>query len=273
MFVTVIVPTYKDTEALALILDALELQTHREFELIVAEDDNSSETAQLLKDSSRFYTIKHHTQEDRGWRKTTALNGAIAMSKGEYIIFFDGDCLPYSTFVESHVVLAKKRQFLCGRRVNLGTDVSRQLRDRVLSVSEIEQRFFRYIVELKKDRARHVEQGFYLNPKILAPIVGLLDRRPRLVGCNFSLYKDDILKINGFDESYLSGDIADDVDLEWRLNSIGIKGSSCRYAANLLHLHHDRSDRRDAHRRNYEAMCKKREKGEYFCLDGINKEP
>ena len=49
MKVSVIVPTYKDTQALELILDALKLQTYKDFEVIVAEDDDSDEVKVFLE--------------------------------------------------------------------------------------------------------------------------------------------------------------------------------------------------------------------------------
>jgi len=80
-----------------------------------------------------------------------------------------------------------------------------------------------------------------------------------------------MLEINGFDESYPSGDVADDVDVEWRLNAIGVENKSCRYAANLIHLNHSRKDRREAHNQNLELMLEKQIKEEIVCLDGIIK--
>ncbi len=269
MFVSVIVSTYKDAEALRLILEALECQTYRDFELIVAEDDNSKEVADLLRNSSYSYPIKHYYHEDTGWRKAVALNHSIAMSSGEYLIFFDGDCLPYSTFVASHVALAQKQQILCGRRVNLEAEFSAKLRAEEITINKIEQNFFRHIWELQRDGARHIEQGIHLNPKLFKPLITLLDRRVTLVGCNFSLHKEHMLHINGFDESYPSGDVADDVDIEWRVEAIGVKKASCRFATNLLHLHHTRADRTEAHRKNLALMREKRLRGEHICKQGI----
>ena len=56
--VTVLIPTYKDIVALKLILDALQYQTYTNFEIIVAEDDNSQETKDFLKNyKSKYYYI------------------------------------------------------------------------------------------------------------------------------------------------------------------------------------------------------------------------
>ncbi len=273
MFVSIIVPTYKDTEALWLIFEALEKQTYKNFELIIAEDDNDTNLKDSLKNHNFSFRIKHYTQEDKGWRKARALNQSILLSEGEYLIFFDGDCLPYSTFVQAHVSLMEKNRILCGRRVNLGDNISQKLREKTLHVSDIEKKLFSFYRALKDDAARHIEQGIFLYkfPWIYNKIINILDKKKRLVGCNFSLYKEDIVKINGFDESYPSGDIADDVDIEWRLNAIGVTNKSCKYAANLLHLNHSRFDRKEAHKRNYTLMLEKQKNSLIKCKDGIIK--
>ncbi len=275
MLISVIVPTYKDLQALKLIFNALNMQTYKNFEVIVAEDDEDAEVAKYIKSAKFNFKIKHYHHKDRGWRKAKALNGSIKLSEGEYLIFFDGDCLPYSTFVEAHVKLMQKETVLCGRRVNLGDKLSKKLRNEELHVNTIERNFFSFYRQMKDDKARHIEQGLFLYPAsaFYNFIIKILDKKRRLVGCNFSVYKEDILKINGFDESYPSGDVADDVDIEWRLNAIGVQNRSCKYAANLLHLNHPRADRREAHRKNFELMKLKQNHGEVFCLDGILKSP
>ena len=195
------------------------------------------------------------------------------MAEGDYLIFFDGDCLPFTTFVEHHVALSAKERVLCGRRVNLGDGVSEKLRLGEVSVADIEKNFFRRWSHLKKDGARHLEQGIDLLswsflPSFLYPFIA---RKTRLVGCNFSVYKEKMLAINGFDESYPTGDIADDVDVEWRLNAIGVENRSCKYAANLLHLNHGRADRQEQHNKNLALLLKKQEAKAYYCTNGIEK--
>ena len=273
MFVSVIVPTYKDLDALKLILETLSYQTYTNFEVIIAEDDNAAEVKKFLETYTSTFEIKHFSHEDRGWRKAKALNGAITLSSGEYLIFFDGDCLAYSTFVEAHVALSETKRVLCGRRINTGDKVSKALRDKEITALDIEKNFFSFWRKFKSDGARHIEQGLYLFPKSLfyKNIIKLLDKKKRLVGCNFSLFKEDIVKINGFDEAYLSGDVADDVDVEWRLNAIGVKNKSCKYAANLIHLNHARADRADAHKRNFLIMQENQRNNKHFCKEGLKK--
>lgn len=118
--VSVIVSVYKDTQALKLILDSLLNQTYKNFEIIISEDCKSEEMREFLAPYKEKSLLTHLTQEDTGWRKNIALNRAVKESKGEYLIFIDGDIIPYRDFVEKHVESITHSRILCGKRVELG---------------------------------------------------------------------------------------------------------------------------------------------------------
>jgi len=112
--VSVIIAFYKDLEALELILEALERQTYSNIEVVVAEDNNDPQTVLLLDKFRKNLDIVHNSHEDIGRTKAAAQNKAICAANGEYLIFIDGDCVPFSTFVEGHVALSAKKQVLSG---------------------------------------------------------------------------------------------------------------------------------------------------------------
>lgn len=273
MKVSVIIPTYKDPVALKLILEALEKQTYKNFEVIVAEDNDSFEIKNLLANFTSSYVIKHYSHPDQGNRKPIAVNASIAMSDGEYIITIDGDTIPYSTFIDAHVKLSEPKKALCGRRVNLGDKVSADLRSGVQNVSDIEHHFFENFKYLKNDNSRHLEQGLYLKPNSwLQKIVSSKDKNTHIVASNFSCFKSDLLAVNGIDESLPFAPSRDDTDLEWRLKAIGIEMKSCKFSANLLHLNHLRSDRADEDTANRVIIAEKQKNNEFRCYNGIVKE-
>lgn len=55
---------------------------------------------------------------------------------------------------------------------------------------------------------------------------------------NSSAWRQDLLSVNGFEESLAYG--AEDVELGIRLNNFGVEGKHLRYSAPLLHLDHAR---------------------------------
>lgn len=273
MKVSLIIPTYKDPQALRLILEALQDQTYKDFEVIVAEDDNSSETKALIESISLLYPIKHYSHDDVGNRKPKAVNASVAMSEGEYIIMIDGDTIPYSTFIEAHVRLSEPKKALCGRRVNLGDKVSHDLRAGLKKVGDVEHNFFVNYKYLKDDNSRHLEQGIYLQPdSLFQNIVSKLDKNTHILASNFSCYKSDLMEVNGIDEALPYAPNRDDTDLEWRLIAIGVEMKSCKFSANLLHLNHPRNDRGDEGTKNLEIIHEKQKNNESRCRDGIIKE-
>jgi GT2 family glycosyltransferase len=57
-------------------------------------------------------------------------------------------------------------------------------------------------------------------------------------GCNSAGWRQDILSVNGFDESMSYG--AEDVEMGVRLNNAGVVGRHIRYTAPVLHIEHSR---------------------------------
>jgi len=270
--VSLLIPTYKDDEALKLILDALQLQTYKNFEIIVAEDSETTATKRLLEAYTSLYKIIHLSHEDRGNRKAIIMNKALNVANGSYIIFIDGDTLPYSTFIESHIQLSMKKTVLCGRRVNLGDKVSDDLRKAKISVVDIEKRYIRLYKYLSNDNLRHYEQGLKIAANSLVyRIIRYFNKNVHIVASNFSCYKEDIYAINGFDENLPYAPHRDDTDTEWRFIANGCSMKSCKYCANLLHLNHARNDRISEEMENLKLIQHKQNRNYFIAKNGIRK--
>lgn len=271
MYVSILVAIYKDINALSLIIDALKEQTYKNFEVIVAEDNDSEEVKKYLKSLETFFPIKHYFHPDNGLQKAIARNASIRMSEGEYLIFIDGDTIPYSTFIESHVALSEPRTVLCGRRVNLEDGLSTALRQHKVRSIDLEN-ILRFLPQLVQDKTRHIEQGLYFKPNgLIQQFLAKQDKNINMVGANFSCYKTDMLLINGCDESMTDGPGVDDTDLQWRFEASGITMKSCKYCANLFHLNHSRNDRQDIYDKNVAYMREKQQRKEIICPNGIVK--
>ena len=133
-----------------LILESLSKQTVVPDEVIVSEDGDSkgmSEYVCAVKNRYSNLNIIHSSQEDSGWRKNRALNRAVIASKCEYLIFIDGDCVPYDNFVEWHVKLAKKNSVLCGRRSEPGESISNKIRNREISAEKYRKNYLKLFFE------------------------------------------------------------------------------------------------------------------------------
>jgi GT2 family glycosyltransferase len=267
-----VISVYKDTDSLDLILDSLSKQTVLPNEVIVSEDGESKEMAEyceVAKEKYKNLDIVHLSQEDIGWRKNRALNRAIVASKYEYLIFIDGDCVPYSNFIENHLLMSQKSIVLCGKRFELGPKFTEKVKNCELNVFDIEKNFLWYLPALMKDNARHPEDGLVLKPKgFISSILHRMYVR-HIIGCNFSCFKNDFLKINGFDETFILPCEGEDVDPSWRFRSAGIELKSCRCSANIAHLYHKKRFGKDEGKINREIMYQNKDKNHFYCTKGI----
>lgn len=272
MKVSVIVAVYKDIEALRLIVNALKKQTYTNFELVIAEDNNSQDMKQYIQ-SIEGLSVKHTYQEDTGIRKARSLNNGILASSGNYLIFIDGDCIPYSTFIESHVSLSENGRVLTGRRVNLGETISQKIRTSSINCYDIEKKYFQYYKSLQEDEASHLEQGIWINPKGWIYNYFFKNRQKSniaLLGCNYSCFREDIIGIQGYDEGYGETAVADDTDIQWRFEAYGLSMKSCKFAANVFHLHHSRSFRNIDSTDALKRMSERKVKGLYKASIGLD---
>ena len=272
MKISLIIAVYKDITALGLILETLTYQTYKNFEVIVAEDAHSIEMKNFIQEANLKYTfdVKHTYQEDKGVRKARSQNNALLAASGVYVIFIDGDCLLYSTFIEGHIILSKKKRVLSGRRVNIPIEYVLNIKKKELKVLDIEKNYlFCYYSWILKKSVRY-QQGIYIKPcSILYKLLHLRKPSASILGCNFSCWRDDLIAINGFDESYGETAISDDIDLEWRFKAYGLEIVSCKNAANMFHLDHAIHDRGDA-TKLLAVMKARKEKQLYKCEIGLN---
>jgi glycosyltransferase involved in cell wall biosynthesis len=266
MLVSVIVAVYKDLIALRCIIYGLEQQTVSGFEVIVAEDGNSAEIEGFLSVyNSKKFSIVHMTQEDSGFRKTRAVNRAIAKSRGEYLIFIDGDCIPHNKFIENHLKKSGKGFFCAGRKMHLGMKWSDSVRHRPSELAKIQTwaNLFKNIFDLHKDHVRNFEIG--APSRILDVLFG--NRRLGLIGCNFSIHKSDIMLVNGYDEE-LTGIGGEDDDLGMRLEVLNVKNRNVKFQAICYHLYHE--SRRMDWGLNKKISAEKYKMAEHFAKKGVS---
>lgn len=267
---SIVISVYKDAVALKLILGCLNRQTVNNFEVIISEDCQSLEIHSITKKFNAFdFPVLHLTQEDKGFRKNIALNRAIEASQTEHIIFLDGDCLPHPAFIAAHQKYAQKGQACTGRRIELGTNISTKIRNAEFNLKRLTNRvlFFTSIPLLTTDKAKNIECGIY--SKTLQRLTE--DREIRLLGCNFSCNKQDLININGFNEDYLAPGIGEDSDIDWRLIQSGVKIKNVKFTALQYHMHHPRMY--SPSRINNDIFQTTREECIIICKNGIKKPP
>ena len=193
-------------------------------------------------------------QEDKGFRKNKILNNAIRNSRTDYLIFIDADCIPHSAFVEAHLDFSKPHISLTGRRVNLSQKITNQLNEEKVREGFLENNYLKLLLDSIFGKTNYIEKGIYFNNRYL---LNFFNRKIRgLLGCNFSLFKEDILKVNGFDERYVLPSIGEDSDIQFRLELAGLKIKSVNHSAIQYHLYHELQTRYPENLKLFEQVKK-----------------
>ena len=238
MRVSVILSTYNAPDWLEKAIWGYACQSYQDFELLIADDGSTEETAARTECLRREtgLAIRHLWQEHRGFRKCTILNKAIAASSTDYLVFSDGDCIPRWDFLATHVSLAEKRCFLSGGAVRLPMALSR-----LISKEDI-------LARRVTDAKWLLASGLGKNPRLR-----MLTWRAWLArfwdavtttqatwnGCNVSAWKVDVVRANGYDERMEYGGL--DRELGERLVNAGLRGKQVRHRAICIHLDHPRA--------------------------------
>jgi GT2 family glycosyltransferase len=258
---TVIIAFYKRLDFLEKIFEGLEKQSKKDFEVIIAEDNDSPLTPGFIgsKRDKLSFQIKHVSQEDIGFRKNRILNEAVKVASAEILIFLDGDCIPHKHFIMQYCKHVVKGTACFGRRVMLGKTFTANL------LQHPGIRSLRILSLLFSD-SRQVEDAFYL-PRLNKNITEYRG----IWGCNWGLHVNDLIAVNGFDEDYVHASVGEDNDIEWRLRSSGIKFKSLKHKAIVYHMYHRENYNEESFLINNALFETKKKQASLVCLNGLNK--
>jgi glycosyltransferase involved in cell wall biosynthesis len=251
--ISILIGTYNYLNSLKICLASLERQTFTDFEVIICDDGSKSDVGEWLKSyiPTAPFPLRHMWQEDKGFRKCRLLNQAVQEANAEYILFLDADCIQAKDFIETHWNHKEKGRYLGGRRVMIARKTAENVTMDMVKNGYFDKISLWSIFKTLKGQTRYLEDAL--------PIIHSL--RPvhpfNLLGCNFSLHKEDLLKVNGFDEEYESRGGGEDTDVAVRLELVGIKMKSVRYLAKQFHLGHETDESKDVSYYLFKSKLKK----------------
>lgn len=235
-----ILTTYNDPRSLALCLVSVARQRMLPDSVCVADDGSGPETAAVIEAFRAGHpalTLRHLWHEDRGFRKCTILNEAIRTSAADFLIFLDGDVMIRPDFTARHLELARRGRFSTGSLIRLDREATASVTPQMVTDGTVFSRAW-----LKANRAIPGLSTWLKTAPLPKPLLNLLELvspvRRVLCGANWSAFRNDILKVNGFDETITHGGL--DKELGERLTNAGIPGRHLRFSAPLVHLDHPR---------------------------------
>ncbi|MFY0654176.1 MAG: glycosyltransferase [Cyclobacteriaceae bacterium] len=240
---SLIIAFYNKVDFLSLVFAGLERQSNKKFEVVIADDGSNEESVAKLKDiiDNVSFRVIHVWHEDEGWRKNKILNEAVVKSTSDYLIFIDADCIAHRHFVHEHLLNKENNTILAGRRANLTSEKTQKLDYNKVKKGLLERSQIGLIVDGLRRQTQHAEKAIYIRSSYIRGIIQ--KKRIRILGCNFSIHKSDLLKLNGFDERYLAPTLGEDVDIELRARQAQINVKSVSNMAIQYHLYHKKLDR------------------------------
>lgn len=248
--ISVIVTTYNWPDALSACLESLLDQADQNFEILIADDGSSNDTTQRISVYQRQtpIRIRHIYHDDHGFRAATIRNKAVAASRGNYLVFMDGDCIALPSFIARHRILAQEGFFVPGNRCLLSSDFTRNVLTEHAPLHQRSLWFF-----LAQRLRGHINRWL---PLVHIPLQRWRYWQPKrwqnAMTCNLAAWKTDFLNANGFDEQF-QGWGYEDSDLVIRLIHSGIKRKEGRFGVPVLHLWHPQNDR-SRHDDNYQRL-------------------
>jgi len=238
--ISIVITTYNRSEALAVVLKALELQDDLQFEVVIADDgSNDLHRAAIVRcTAGTRLKVTHVWHPDIGFTASCARNRGVCVARGDYIVLLDGDCVPETDFVRQHRRLREEGCFVNGSRVMLSPELTS--------------------VAIAGDEVLAGQSPWYWIGKRVSghasKLTGLLrlpDWKLRKNGqflwkgirsCNMGVWKTHYEAINGFDESFV-GWGHEDADFVLRLHNFGIIRKNGYAATEVYHLWHPESSR------------------------------
>jgi glycosyltransferase involved in cell wall biosynthesis len=233
---SLLIATYNWPEALELCLKSVLHQKVLPGEVIIADDGSRGETRNLIESFQKKFPVplSHIWQPDEGFQLARIRNKGIAAANFPYIIQIDGDLILHPFFIKDHLQLGKKGYFTTGSRVLLSPETSqRLLENHSIELTKYSFGNRNFFNGLRSYWLRHIMAGKYKTKG---------KNMFYVKGCNMAFWKEDLLKVNGYNESFF-GWGREDSELAIRLMNAGITKQFIKMGGICYHLYHKEASR------------------------------
>ena len=197
---SIIIPTYNRKSLLGLTLKSLKKQkTQFAFEVIVCDDGSNTDNLEVIREYEDTLNIRYYFQKDQGFRASKARNAGIALSEGRVLIFIDDGVVVGEKFVDEHVKSHSQKGMIFCLGYVYGFDDYNKFEKKINILFDIEN-----IKEsiLGMDREGIVDK----REPLYCKLGDKLEKWPAPYviawSVNFSVLRENIERIGGFDETY-----------------------------------------------------------------------
>lgn len=214
--ISVVISTFERPAHLSRCLASLARQRDvaGKFELIVADDGSRDITAQMVQAfaAQAEFPVQFATHPHDGYQLSRCRNAGIRLARAPYLLFTDGDCVFPPEHLFQHLRARKPGVAQAGDCVRLDAAFSEEI-----TVENIRS-------DLWLRRISFWRRNTFWATHLKSLVYQALNHpnKPRLVGNNMGVWRDDLLAVNGFDEQHRGWGCEDD-DLALRLRQLGCR--------------------------------------------------
>ena len=228
---SVILSTYQRPAHLVRSLLSLSLQRNVDdkFEVIVSDDGSLDESQSIVLKFARGarFPVKWISHTHDGYRLSLCRNNGARASRGQYLLFTDGDCIFPPNHLQRQLIARRPGIVRAGECYRFEEQVTARIDESVIrdgSYRNWVSRGERWRLFSKMFKEQYYR--FTRHPK-----------KPKLTGYNIGISRADFETVNGFDESFVGWGCEDD-DIAYRLRKAGRQIATSLPFTHGYHLWH-----------------------------------
>lgn len=220
--ISIILLAYNSKEAIRLQIQSLEMQTfdHSRFELIVVDDGGSDGTDQLVREARPSYALQYLWRPDQPWGNPAARNLGTRFARGSVLLLNDDDTYLFPDALERHWYYHTSMSTPVSVMGLIGVCPAGKESCVMQSASAMYDVF---------EQART-----YANNR--TPCRPLDTMAINMMPKNYSVRREHLVRLGGYDESFCNHYGYDDTDMNYRLWKTGVKPI---FAYDCMALHID----------------------------------
>jgi glycosyltransferase involved in cell wall biosynthesis len=256
-----IINTWNQPDYLDRVLRAVSCQRLLPGEVLLADDGSGEPTRRVFEEWSKGQSFRseHVWQEHQGFRRARILNEAISRTRGDYLVFLDGDSVPHPEFVADHLRLARPGCFIQGHRALLEPGAASYF-----GLGDFRRDRRRALFRNQLRGLKHAYRWPFSVRRVRTDLRGVR-------GCNLGIWRADLVAVNGYNEAFV-GWGREDSELAVRLMNHGARRVDARGWALCYHLWHPPASRADL-AANDQLLAEAVNASARRCSKGLNEHP
>ena len=176
-------------------------------------------------------------------------------------MIIDGDCIPHKHFLKEYAKAIRENRICYGRRACLSEKITAQL---------LQEKSIGNLTFFKAWLAGSTK----MKAAVYNPFIRNITKQSNgILGCNWGILREHLIRVNGFDEDYNACTVGEDTDIDWRLRT-KFRRRSMKNIAIVYHMAHGYDYEQPSDKSMMEHLLAiKMKAGDVYCLNGINKQP